>query len=278
VTVQVATLATAALVLLVALLLLGGTAKLATAGTDTAPGGLSRLGPGVLVPERWRKSVMIFCSVGEAVLAAGLVFTRHPLPRWGTIAFFSVATYVLWELRRRRPDVGCGCFGEASSSPVGLRSIGRALVLTGFAVLVALVPVSGVDVMAGLTWDLAVVLGAGVVLLTVLSPEVEEGIARVRYRTPCEQRPMSVNKAMSLLRGSAEWRSHKALLASVEPADTWRELCWRFFVYPGYTALGAQAEVVFAVYLSGRRPPVRVAVVDRTSATLRESIDVSATR
>ncbi|MFC4587829.1 MauE/DoxX family redox-associated membrane protein [Sphaerisporangium corydalis] len=276
---DVVTLATAALALLVFLLLLGGTAKLATAGTDSEPGGLSRLGPGVLVPERWRKPVMIFCSFGEAVLAAGLVFTSNPLPRWGTIAFFSVATYVLWELRRRRPDVGCGCFGEASSAPVGLRSIGRAVVLAGLGVVVAIVPVSGADLLSEFSWELVAAVAVGAAVLMVLSPELEEGIARVRYRAPCEQRPVSTSRILSRLRSSAEWRSHNELLTAAEPEDTWRELCWRFFVYSGRTASGARAEVVFAVYLIGRRPAVRVAVVETETAgdPLVKSIGLSAT-
>ncbi|MEV7968316.1 MauE/DoxX family redox-associated membrane protein [Sphaerisporangium sp. NPDC088356] len=277
---ETTTLATAALILLVLLLVLGGVAKIATAGTDAEPGGLTRLGPAMLVPERWRKPMLIFCACVEITLATGLLFTRNPLPRWGTIAFFSVATYVLWELRRRRPDVGCGCFGEASGSPVGLRSIGRAVALTAMAVAVALVPVSGAEVLSGLSLDLAIALAAGVVLLSLLSPELEEAIARVRYRAPCEQRPVPAARALSRLRSSSEWRSHTALLVSVEPEDTWRELCWRFFVYPGRTAAGAKAEVVFAVYLSGRRPAVRVAVVgaDGNDGTLHESMGISAAR
>jgi hypothetical protein len=280
VTVEVATLATAALVLLVLLLLLGGVAKFATAGTDAAPGGLSRLGPGVLVPERWRKPAMIFCAMVEVVLAAGLLFTRHPVPRWATIAFFSVATYVLWELRRRRPDVGCGCFGEVSGSPVGLRSIGRAVALAGMAVFVTLVPVSVADLLSGFSSGLVIALGAGLALIAFLSPETEEAISRVRYRAPCEQRPAPAPKALSRLRSSVEWRSHQNLLVSGEPSDTWRELCWRFFVYPGRSTAGTEADVVFAVYLSGRRAAVRVAVVDAEGSgrTLRESIGVSAAR
>lgn len=275
-TVEAVTLSTAALALLVLFLVLGGVAKIATAGTDAAPGGLARLGPGVLVPERWRKPMMIFCSIMEFVLAAGLLFTSYPLPRWATVAFFTVATYVLWELRRRRPDVGCGCFGEASGAPVGLRSIGRAALLAGMAILVTLVPVSGATLLAGFSWKLGIALGAGLGLLIVLSPEAGEAISRVRYRAPCEQRPQPAVKALSRLRSSAEWRSHQGLLMSNEPADTWRELCWRFFVYSGHTSAGAEADVVFAVYLSGRRPAVRVALVEESRSSLRESIGISA--
>ncbi|MFC7383949.1 MauE/DoxX family redox-associated membrane protein [Sphaerisporangium rhizosphaerae] len=273
------TIAAAALALLALLLVLGGGAKLATAGSDADPGGLSRLGPGVLVPERWRGQFMIFCAAVEILLAAGLIFTRHPLPRWGTVTFFSVSTYVLWELRRRRPDVGCGCFGEASSSPVGLRSIGRAAVLAAMAVLVALVPVSGADLLMRASWNLTSALGAGLALLVALSPEWGEAIARIRHRAPCEQRAVPAARAVARLRASAEWRSYAPLLVTDEPSDSWRELCWRFFVYPGRTAVGARAEVVFAVYLSGRRPPVRVAVVGAENPAgadlLRESSGVS---
>ncbi|MFC6086827.1 MauE/DoxX family redox-associated membrane protein [Sphaerisporangium aureirubrum] len=269
-------LATVALELLVLMLLLGGVAKFATAGGHGQPGNLSRLGPGVLIPDRWRRPFMIFCAGGEVTLAVGLLFTGNPLPRWGTIAFFAVATYVLWELRRRRPDVGCGCFGEASSAPVGLRSIARAAVLVGLAVVVALVPVSGADIVSGMSAGLVVATLAGAAVLVLLSPEMGEGIARVRHRAPCEQRPMPAGRALHRLRASGEWRAHAPLLLSGEPSDSWRELCWRFFVYPGRTAEGAPAEVVFAVYLTGRRAPVRVGVMEVEGEGLRESIEVSA--
>lgn len=275
---KVETLAAAALVLVVVLLVLGGAAKLVTTGRDAEPGGLSRLGPGVLVPDRWRRQFMIFCAAAEFTLAAGLLFTSNPLPRWGAVVFFSIATYVLWELRRRRPDAGCGCFGEASSSPVGFRSIGRAVVLTGMALIAAVVPVS--DLLSRFSTDLVIALAAGLVLLALLSPELEESIARIRYRAPCEQRSIPAARALSRLRSSAEWRSHESLLVSGEPSDSWRELCWRFFVYPARTAAGGGAEVVFAVYLSGRRPPVRVTVVEEegAEAILHESTGVSARR
>ena len=45
------------------------------------------------------------------------------------------------------------------------------------------------------------------------------------------------------------------------PSDVWREGCWRFVVYPG-CARGRAVDIVFAVYLQTRRPPVRVAVLD----------------
>lgn len=283
--VVVSTIAVAVLPILVVMLALGGGAKLATAGSDTEPGALGRLGPAVLVPDRFRKSAMIACAAGEFALIVMLLFSDHPAARWLPVAFFSVSTYVLWDLHRRRPDVGCGCFGEVSAAPVGLRSIGRVVLLTAMAVVVALDGVTGFDALSsalstplsGRSWETAAWLGGGVALLLLLSPEIEETVARLRYRAPCEQRPLPAGRALSRLRASTAWRSHASMLESDEPADMWRELCWRFFVFPAHNG----TDVVFAVYLSGRRPAVRVAIVNpdgRPLTTLRESMPVSASR
>ena len=44
------------------------------------------------------------------------------------------------------------------------------------------------------------------------------------------------------------------------PIDMWRELCWRYVVYPCRLD-GGDAEVVFAVQLKRRRPVVQAAVL-----------------
>jgi hypothetical protein len=44
------------------------------------------------------------------------------------------------------------------------------------------------------------------------------------------------------------------------PIDVWRELCWRYVVYPCRLD-GEHAEVVFAVHLRRRRPLVQAAVL-----------------
>ncbi|WP_182881915.1 MULTISPECIES: MauE/DoxX family redox-associated membrane protein [unclassified Microbispora] len=279
--------ATAALPVLALTLTLGGVAKLATAGREASPGALTRLGPVALAPERFARPAMIACALTEFALAGGSLVLDHPVTRWSPVVFFAIATYVLWDLRRRRPDVGCGCFGEVSAAPVGLRSIGRAAALTAMAVLVAAGNVPGLPgVMARPVLPrgtAAWIAGGLVLLLLVLSPEIDEVAARVRHRAPCEQRALPSGRALSRLRGSAAWRAHAGSLVTDEPSDMWRELCWRFFVFPARDG----AEVVFAVYLSGRRPAVRVAVVgadgrvaaaagDRTDASLRESTPVSA--
>jgi hypothetical protein len=269
------TIAMAGLPILVMMLFLGGAAKIGADTGDGTPGGLKRLGPAALVPERFSKVTMTLCALGEFGLAVALPTVDRPFVRWLPVVFFAVATYILVDLRRSRPDVGCGCFGEVSTTPVGVRSIARVVVLTAMAVIVALEGVTGADVVATWSWALGAWIGGGVVLLLALSPELEEVVARLRYRAPCELRPLPPQRALSRLRDSAAWRAHAPMLESDEPVDMWRELCWRFFVFPAQDG----SDVVFAVYLSGRRPAVRVAVVapdGRPVTSLRKSIPVSA--
>ncbi|MEV1168705.1 MauE/DoxX family redox-associated membrane protein [Nonomuraea sp. NPDC049784] len=256
--------------LLIVLLLAGTVAKVSTVRSGGEPGALSRLGPAVLVPGRMQAPALLICAGGEVTLATGLLVTTHPIFRWGTVAFFSMSTYVLLELRRRRPDAGCGCFGEVSSAPVGLRSIGRTIALTGMAGVSVWAPVPGWPAMMHPSW----LTVAGVVVLAALSPELEELIDRVRFRAPCEQRRGPAESAtLTRLRASGTWRAHEGELTSAEPYDTWRELCWRFFAFQNHD----QDDVVFAVYLSGRRPAVRMAVVSREgSGSLPEYTPVSA--
>ncbi|GGO77919.1 hypothetical protein GCM10012289_58710 [Nonomuraea cavernae] len=240
---------------LIAVLVLGTVAKVITVSSGGEPGSFSKLGPAVLVPARMQGPALLGCALGELVLATGLLLTAHPIFRWGAVAFFALSTYVLLELRRRRPDAGCGCFGEISAAPVGRRSVGRTIVLTGMAGMAVWAEVPGVAVFADPPWPL---IAAGLVALAVMSPEIEELIDRVRYRAPCEQRPAPAESVMlSRLRASGAWRAHRDQLTTTDPYDSWRELCWRFFVFRNQD----RDDVVFAVYLSGRRPAVRVAVV-----------------
>ncbi len=82
---------------------------------------------------------------------------------------------------------------------------------------------------------------------------------------------------MSALRASSQWRKHASQVTSADPADVWREGCWRFVVYPG-NVRGRRVDIVFAVYLQARGPAVRVAVLDADTgevlgpALARESV------
>lgn len=276
------TIAAGQLPILLLLLVSGTVAKIWTVTRESEPGMLSRLGPAVLVPERWRKHTMLACALCELLLAGGLLLSGHPFFRWAVGAFFAVSTYVLWELRRRRPDVGCGCFGEVSTTPVGRRSLGRTTVLTAMAVGLVWTPeISGWETLAGMTWTYVPSMIGGVLVLAALSPEIEEAVARLRHRAPCEQRRFDPATALSRLRSSTVWRAHVKLLSDTEPVDSWRELCWRFFVYPGQSHAGEPVDMVFAVYLSGRHPAVRVAMVGPDgqpveTTSLPESLPVSA--
>ena len=65
------------------------------------------------------------------LLTAGRVGAGLPatVVRAGTAVLFLIAVGALVELRERRPDAGCGCFGELSVTPVGARTIARAALL-----------------------------------------------------------------------------------------------------------------------------------------------------
>lgn len=274
------TIALAALPVVVAVLLLGTLAKLMAVSRGVEPEGLGRLGPTVLLPERLRVPGLVFCALVELAYAVALPLWDHPLPRWGVVVFFTLATYVLVDLRRRRPEAGCGCFGEVSSTPVGLRSIGRAAVLGAMGVALAFAPVTAGDLVANASWTMLAWIAGTAALVLALSPEVGQAISRMRYRAPCEQRELPVDDALSRLMTSAAWRARRPLLVSTTPVDTWRELCWRFFAFEGRTADGDDVDVVFAVYLTGgRHAPVRSVLIaaDGTSLeSLPESIPVSA--
>jgi hypothetical protein len=63
------------------------------------------------------------------------------------------------------------------------------------------------------------------------------------------------------LRASTPWQRCSPFLLSETPTDVWREGCWRFLAFPGVLA-NQQVDVVFAVFLMGRRVPVRVGVLE----------------
>jgi hypothetical protein len=98
-------------------------------------------------------------------------------------------------------------------------------------------------------------------LLAALSPEIGQVMVRLGHAEPCEVRRVPVARTLAALRASAPWRHYRPHLISTTPTDVWREGCWRFAAYPGVLA-SRRVEVVFAVYLIGRRAPVRAGVLD----------------
>jgi hypothetical protein len=227
------------------------------------------LGPTALFPLQLRRPVaMAMCAV-EMSLGILLILTAGPIGRGlaatavraGTVLLMVTAVGALIELRQRKPDVGCGCFGDLSSTPVSLRTIIRSALLAGAAAAtIGVAPVRLPPPGAALALRL-VLLAAEFILIAGLSPEISEALVRLGYSEPCELRVVPVQRTMTALHKSRSWRKHAAVLVSDQPVDVWRELCWRFLVYPGRYG-GRDVEVVFAVYLRARRPAVRAAVVD----------------
>jgi hypothetical protein len=175
-------------------------------------------------------------------------------------AFFLVAAAALAELRGRRPGLGCGCFGDLSSQPVGWRSLARALLLTGAALISIETPALYLP-----PWGHGALLFLGIVcaelaLIAVLSPEVGEALVRLGYTDPCELRRLPADRTLAALRRSRQWRRHARAITTEMPIDMWRELCWRYVVFPCRED-GGPAEVVFAVQLNRRRPAVQAAVL-----------------
>ena len=70
-------------------------------------------------------------------------------------------------------------------------------------------------------------------MIAALSPEVGEGLIRLGYSEPCELRTLPSARTLAALRRSKHWRRYSGLITSDTPGDVWRELCWRYVVYPG---------------------------------------------
>ncbi len=229
-------------------------------------------GPTGLFPVRLRRPVMVVVFITELSLGLALVGTASriggaapglaaTIVRTGTALFFLIAVGALNEVRQRRPDSGCGCFGELSDTPIGLRTIARSGLLCASAIAAIglpplRMPSSSAEAelwLAALAFELA--------LLAFLSPELGEILVRLGYSEPCELRRLPVGRTMAALHASSQWRRYASQVSAADPADVWREGCWRFVVYPGIVR-GQRADIVFAVYLQARGPAIRVAVLD----------------
>jgi hypothetical protein len=112
-------------------------------------------------------------------------------------------------------------------------------------------------------------------VLLALSPEIGVLLER-RSRPPCELRAASLPDTFRALHHSPAWREYGPILTGSRPTEVWRELCWRFLVYPGRVDR-TEVEVVFAVSLAGeRRPVVRVAMTETVpEAALDAALDAT---
>jgi hypothetical protein len=240
------------------------------------------LGPTALFPLKLRPwAAGTLCAV-ELALGIGLIVTAGTLGaspsakvvRVGTCVLFFVATCALIELRSIRPDIGCGCFGDFSSSPITGRTLLRSVLLAVAALgTVDLKPIqpprSFSDVEPALIF-LVIELG----IFALLSPEARDVLVRIGYSEPCELRVQSPEQTLATLQRTSQWRRHSGLIADDQPLDVWRELCWRYLAFPSRYN-GRDAELVFAVYLQTRRPIVLSALVDASTGVV---IPVSSAR
>jgi hypothetical protein len=258
--------------LLAAMLLGGCAAKLAR--------GIRRrsidagIGPTALFPLRLRPLAAGTLTAIELGLGIGLIVTAGTIVdsaaakvvRIGTCVLFVVATFALIELRSIRPDIGCGCFGEFSSTPITGRTLTRSILLAAAALgAVAVKPIKPPpDHDFSRVVPVLIVLAIELAIIAALSPEVRELLVRIGYSAPCELRLPTPEHTLNALRRSSQWRRHLALLADEEPRDVWRELCWRYLAFPSRYH-GRDADLVFAVYLQNRRPVVLSVLVDATT-------------
>jgi hypothetical protein len=233
------------------------------------------LGPTALFPVRLRKPAAIVMCATEFMLGVGLILTAGSIGRgaptnivrMGTALLFLVATCALIELRATRPDIGCGCFGDFSTSPVSGRTLARSALLAASALItVGLGPLQPPRPGAAAVLPLGI-FAAELALIAALSPEVGEGLVRLGYSEPCELRLVPAERTLAALRRSSQWRRHAGLITAAEPVDMWRELCWRFVVFPG-EASGRQVELVFAVFLRQHRPAIQAALVDAVTGAV----------
>jgi hypothetical protein len=230
------------------------------------------LGPTALFPMRLRRPVaLVICAV-ELVCGVALIVTAGGLGhgdvanavRLTTSLLFLVATCALIELRTSHPETGCGCFGEFSTAPVSGRTLARsaffaiaALATIGLPPLRA--PHPGADAAR-----LLAIFAVELCLIAALSPELGEALVRLGYSEPCELRRLPAVRTLAALRRSSQWRKRAGLITAEVPVDMWRELCWRFVVFPARVG-DRDAEIVFAVYLRPNRPVIHAALVDSAS-------------
>lgn len=256
---------------LLAVLLLGGWAAKAWRMLRSRSIGPA-MDPAGLFPLRLRRPMMLTAFAAEFGLGVALIVTSgrfgpisRGLPatitRAGVALFFLVAVAALNETRQRRPEAGCGCFGEFSATPIGWRTITRAGLLCAAATATIGLPALRMPSSPATAELWLAVVAVELPLLAFLSPELAEVLVRLGYSEPCEVRKLAVGRTLTALHASSQWRRYAGQISGPTPADVWREGCWRFVVYPGL-AQDRRIDIVFAVYLQVRRPPIRVAVLD----------------
>ena len=189
--------------------------------------------PAVPAPARGARWPWLLCTF-EMCLGLALLVTVLPVgtrpgmalfaPRAATgariaaAAFFLVAAAALAELRGRRPDLGCGCFGDFSARPAGRRSDrpGGAAHRRRTDLRREPGPVPSRRGATGPLLFLGIVC-AELALIAALSPEVSEALVRLGYTDPCELRQVPAERTLAALRRSRTWRRHAQAVTTEMP-------------------------------------------------------------
>lgn len=257
--------------LLSAMLLGGCAAKFArVVRVGTVDAGL---GPTVLFPVHLRRPVAISTCAAEFACGTALLVTAGGIgrgapanaARLATSVLFLVATCALIELRASHPEAGCGCFGDLSTSPVSGRTLARSALLAAAALATIGLPPLHPPHPGAEAGRLLGILAAELVVIAALSPELGEALVRLGYAEPCELRRLPAVRTLTALRRSSHWRRRASVVTADVPVDMWRELCWRYVVFPARVG-ERDAEVVFAVYLRPHRPAIHAALVDAATS------------
>ncbi|MDA8370642.1 MAG: hypothetical protein M0026_12375 [Nocardiopsaceae bacterium] len=259
--------------ILVLVLLLGALAKFAD---RTARG----QGPVSLLPPRFHRMAAVAVGGAEALLAVALIVLPGvvgDVARGAVAVLFAAAVIALLIVRRRNPDMGCGCFGGLSTAPVGWRTIARSGLFAVAAAVTVGLETSGAGVLAGFTIVHGMAVALEALVIAGLSPELTEVAARLFHREPCEVRDIPVRRTLARLRSSDVWNANVAAIAEQEPVDVWRQGCWRFFRFPG-TRNARPVDVVFGVPLRGRRPAVRAVISDAKTGAVLTALGETAER
>ncbi|MEV4252040.1 hypothetical protein AB0J52_02605 [Spirillospora sp. NPDC049652] len=220
----------------------------------------------------------ITLGMAEGLLGLALLLSSGILVRVVAAVGFACATWAVLELRARRPEAGCGCFGGLSAKRVGRRSVLRAALFTAAAVVSLGASHPGVDVpRLEHGGRVTGVLLLELALFASLSPELAflcrlgrgggrphgraRGLGRrTRQDVPCERRASPLSETLATLHASSAWLTFENALVSAVPMDVWREGCHRFLVYRARLH-GTEVDIVFAVSTAARAREVRYALL-----------------
>jgi hypothetical protein len=257
---------------ILALLLIGACAAKTRYAVRTRSIGPA-ISPLVMLPLRLRSPTSFALCAAELGLGVCLLVTAGQAGagtpaacvRVLTALLFAVGAAALNEMRISRPGAGCGCFGDLSDAPVGRRSLARSALLCAGAIASVGGPPLQLPSSVGRALLLAIAASLELLLVAAISPEVGQIMVRLGCPQACEERRLPVSRSLASLCESKAWRHYRPFLTALTPNDVWREGCWRFVAYPA-AIHDHRVDIVFSVYVQGRRPPVRAAVVAADSA------------